>query len=314
MKRVRIAVVGAGAMARSVYLPALAAISEEVILDTVVDIDQVKAEWAKERYGFRRAAAHVSEVREGDVEAALVITPVREGLDAHYEPVMELCRRGIYVLCEKPLTLSRRRLEQMAAQPTLMPIFNRRFTPVYQQARRLFCGESLQCLYAQKSGRGPVTRELLTNSIHILDVMRWMAGEVREVEAMALSEDPKQELALGALLRFASGAVGIFHMSRGAGQWVERLEATGHGRTVCVEAPHLVRWAFEDKVEEYRPDLNRWIMPAEAKFGFTPCLQRFLAWVRGIEPEAGITGPDAAQSYYLADRILRTAGLPGLDE
>ncbi len=310
MDKVRVAVIGVGAIAKAVYLPFLASM-DQIILDTVVDIDPARAEWAKERYGFRQIRRNVAEV--ADVDAALVLTPVREGIDAHFEPVMDLCGKGLYVMCEKPLTLSRRRLDQMTAQPRLMPIFNRRFTPVYQKAHDFIDMESIQCLYAQKSGRGLITRELLTNSIHILDAMRWMAGDVQDVQVMQLSDNPKQEIALCALLRFASGAIGVFQMCRGAGMWIERLEATGHGRTVGVEAPHRVQIALNDKIEEHRPDINRWFMPAAEKFGFVAGVQNFLAWVRG-EGEPGITGSDAAKSYYLADKILRTAGLPGLDD
>jgi len=85
-EQVRVAVVGCGGIARQVYLPLLDA-SEKARITAIVDASPDVLEAMSDRYP--RATRHASaEGLDSDAhDCALVLTPIKEGIDAHYEPV-----------------------------------------------------------------------------------------------------------------------------------------------------------------------------------------------------------------------------------
>jgi myo-inositol 2-dehydrogenase/D-chiro-inositol 1-dehydrogenase len=63
----------------------------------------------------RTCWASATELDPDSCDCALVLTPVREGVDAHYEPVLALMQAGVPTLCEKPLSAELSRAEAMVA-------------------------------------------------------------------------------------------------------------------------------------------------------------------------------------------------------
>ncbi|MEA3401928.1 MAG: Gfo/Idh/MocA family oxidoreductase, partial [Armatimonadota bacterium] len=154
---------------------------------------------------------------------------------------------------------------------------------------------------AEKSGTGGIFREVVTNSIHVLDAMRWLCGEVEQLHGWCVSEGDT-DLRAAATMRFASGALGSFVMSRDAGTWIERVELHGEGRTAIVEAPHRAELIADGRREVWAPDQDRWQMPEHQRWGFATQLDHFLACVRGDE-EPHVSPRDALQSQRLAARV-----------
>ena len=258
------------------------------------------------RYPHATQHTSVAGLQRDRLDCALVLTPVSESVDGHYGPVMALMEFGLPTLCEKPLSSDYGRAEEMvaaaeAAGTLLVMSVNRRFTPVYVRARQFFDGRPVRLCIAEKHGNGPVFREPVTNSIHVLDAMRMMCGDSAQVAGWTAAQG-EMTLGAAAVIRFSGGAMGCYAASRGAGAWFERLAIHGEGRTAIVEAPHRVRMVAGGEETVYAPDAHGWLLPAGERWGFRPQLDHFLACVRG-EEEPHTTARDALASQKLAEQV-----------
>ena len=93
----RLALVGAGAVAEKRYLPAASGL-EELAVTHLVDLDLERARRLAAEHGVPHAAREVEEVLD-DVDAAVVATPP----STHRALATACLERGVHVLCEKPL-------------------------------------------------------------------------------------------------------------------------------------------------------------------------------------------------------------------
>jgi predicted dehydrogenase len=109
MQKVRCAVLGGGAVAQINHLPALSA-SQKAEAVVVVDLDAGRARAMAERFGVPGSATDYREVLD-QVEAAVVALPN----SLHAPVTVDLLRRGIHVLVEKPMALTVRECDEMIA-------------------------------------------------------------------------------------------------------------------------------------------------------------------------------------------------------
>lgn len=135
--KLRIAVIGGGAIAELYHLPALeknVATNGHVV---VVDTNAERLEGLKSKFEIK---ATLSDYRElaGQVDAVIVATPPA----SHFAICKWCLENGLHVLCEKPLTediAEARELVELAARNSLQLGVNqtRRFFPTYQKIREL---------------------------------------------------------------------------------------------------------------------------------------------------------------------------------
>ncbi|MEO6193379.1 MAG: Gfo/Idh/MocA family oxidoreductase [Thermoanaerobaculia bacterium] len=105
--KVRLAVVGCGAVAQIHHLPAIAA-SNRVEAAVLVDADEKRARALAERFGVPEVATDFKGL-PGKVEAAVVALP-----NSLHAPVsIDLLRRGVHVLVEKPMAMNVRECDEM---------------------------------------------------------------------------------------------------------------------------------------------------------------------------------------------------------
>ena len=98
--KVRLAVVGCGAVAQIHHVPAIAA-SDRVEAAVLVDADEKRARELAERFGVPEVATDYREL-PGQVDGAVVALP-----NSLHAPVsIELLRRGVHVLVEKPMAMT----------------------------------------------------------------------------------------------------------------------------------------------------------------------------------------------------------------
>ncbi len=98
--KVRLAVVGCGAVAQIHHVPAIAA-SSRVEAAVLVDADEKRARALAQQYGVPEVATDYREL-PGQVEGAVVALP-----NSLHAPVsIELLRRGVHVLVEKPMAMT----------------------------------------------------------------------------------------------------------------------------------------------------------------------------------------------------------------
>ena len=109
MQKVRLAVLGCGAVAQIHHLPAISA-SQCAEAAVLVDADPARARAIAERFGVPASATDYREVLDR-IDAAVVALPN----SLHAPVAADLLRRGIPVLVEKPMALSVRECDEMIA-------------------------------------------------------------------------------------------------------------------------------------------------------------------------------------------------------
>lgn len=302
---IRVAVIGCGGIAREIYLPLLDA-SNDAHVCACVDASEDARGALCERYPNASVLPDAADLDPDSCDCALVLTPVREGVDAHYDSVMALMQAGVPTLCEKPLSADFARAQAMVeeAESTgtlLLMSVNRRFAPVYRRAFEHFEGHEIAMCIAEKSGSGGIFREIVTNSLHVLDAMRWLCGEAAHLAGWMHSEG-ETDLRASVSMHFESGALGSFVMSRDAGRWIERLVLHGQNRTAIVDAPREVELVTEGDRVRWSPDQCCWQLSEAQRWGFAAQLEHFFACVRGDE-RPHVAARDALASHELAERV-----------
>ncbi|HVM60881.1 MAG TPA: bi-domain-containing oxidoreductase [Verrucomicrobiae bacterium] len=248
-------VIGAGNYAQGVLLPRFKA-SSDVTLRTVCTSTGVKAEKAKEKFGFETSTTNWRDVL-ADKAVNTVVIATRH--DLHAEIAIEALRAGKTVFCEKPLCLRAEELDEIAdaiqksGNSRLMVGFNRRFAPFASKVREL-AGPlvmryrvSVQPLPADHWINDPQTGggRILGEVCHFIDFLRFAArSRVVSVFAQGFGGENVQ-----VAVRFADGSVGsidYFNVAD-ADLGKEHFEAFGGGR-------HIVVDEFRDKgqAEEVR--------------------------------------------------------------
>jgi UDP-N-acetyl-2-amino-2-deoxyglucuronate dehydrogenase len=238
----RAVIIGIGAIAR-MHARALADIPGVSLVAASCRTEEKGRSFAEE-FGCTWHADAKAMIRREKPDLVTVATPS----GAHLEAVMAAVRRGVPVICEKPLEISLRRIDRMiaAAQKAQVPlgaIFPQRFNPVIQAVRGAALGGRFGQLAIAASevpwwrddayygpGRWQGTKALdgggalMNQSIHGVDALQWIAGATmpqlapweNPVEsAFALtavrSHDPERlevEDSCVAVLRFKNGALG----------------------------------------------------------------------------------------------------------
>jgi polar amino acid transport system substrate-binding protein len=236
-------VIGAGNYAQGVLLPQFKA-NADVTLHTVCTATGVKAEKAREKFGFESCTADWREV-VGDKSVNTVLVATRHGL--HAQIVCEALRAGKTVFCEKPLCLREEQLDEIikiineTGKTRLMVGFNRRFAPFADAPRKL----APPVVMRYRVSVQPLPREHWLNDpeigggrvigevCHFVDFLQFVArARFVSVFAQGFGGDNVQ-----VSLRFADGSVGaIDYFSVGdASLGKEYFEAFGGGKHVIVE-------------------------------------------------------------------------------
>jgi myo-inositol 2-dehydrogenase/D-chiro-inositol 1-dehydrogenase len=201
--------------------------------------------------GRARAMGSLGELL-AEADGVVIATPT----PTHPELVRAAVAAGVPVMCEKPLAMDRATLVEVAREVEggvpVMVAFPRRYDPAHQELRRrVAAGEAGRVHHLRAAGHdrvppppafvptsGGIWRDLL---IHDFDVMPWIAGE-RVVEVFATgsvlvdpvyAESGDADTAV-AVLRFASGALGVVTGARKNGQGYDfRLEVCGSRATLA---------------------------------------------------------------------------------
>jgi virulence factor len=310
-RKLRVGLVGAGAIAQVAELPALAA-QPGLTIAGVVTKTGATARENVERWPIERAYDSFEDMLEAArLDALFILTPKQ----SHTEFVVGALNFGLDVFCEKPLatTIADAQAMAEAAERTgkiLMVGFNRRYAEVYRRAHDEFAEQPPDFCVAQKNRVGSEYRATLENAIHMVDLMRWFCGEAESVAAHAVAHDPYAEEGTMALIRFTTGSVGVLVASRSAGEWDERVDLYGGLRSVRVVVPDAVSVTAggETRTVEMRPRANGWA-EVNTTMGFGPEVEHFLDCVK--ERRQPLTdGREAVKTQLLMEEILRAAGLP----
>ncbi len=224
---VRVGFLGAGLIA-TYHSKSLRHSGAPVVRAGVFDPDRERSE------AFAQASGHSVCESETDVFDSCDAVYICTWTSEHVRLVAEAARRGIHVFCEKPLAVDLTGAEQLALLVNAAGIVHQvglvlRFSPAFRLARSLVAdpaaGEVFNAVFRDdqfipiqghygSSWRADRTKAgagtLLEHSIHDVDLLRWLIGDIETVSAFTANRhelDGIEDVAV-ATLRFRNGALG----------------------------------------------------------------------------------------------------------
>ncbi|MGL4942962.1 MAG: Gfo/Idh/MocA family protein [Thermoguttaceae bacterium] len=232
--------------------------------------DQVPA--AADAFATREkcvAATSLEElVRNPEIQIVTVTTPS----GAHLEPALAAARARRHVIIEKPLEVTPARCQQIIDAcnengVTVTTIFQSRFHEASRTLKRavdagrfgkLTLGSAFvrwfrtQQYYDSGAWRGTWELDgggaLMNQAIHSLDLLIWLMGDVRRVQAstaLLAHERIAVEDTAVATLEFANGALGVIEASTASYPgYLKRVEISGSHGSAVLEEEDIVKWDF----------------------------------------------------------------------
>ena len=279
----KIAIIGAGGIARKAYFPLLGCWPGIEITGlyshTQETIDQVSREW-----GFTNGTTDINHILESKPDAAIVLSST----ETHYHFCRLFLENGVDVYSEKSLTPTSKEsfeLGQIAEkQNRILAVgFNRRYALLYRQAKEIFGNRRIQFALFQKhrSGQGDETlfKLYLDDIIHQIDLARYYCGELK---AVSTSYTMQNDMVAGAVsaMEIPGGGQCVIAASKFSGAWQETATLHGEGMTVHVDAFERLTVSYNDHEEVYGTDRpGKWIRDMRER-GFQGQLEHFFECVR----------------------------------
>jgi len=214
-------------------------------------------------------------LQDADINIVTIATPS----GAHLEPCSLAAIAGMHIICEKPVEINTKRIQQIlnicAEQNVqISGIYNRRFFPAIQylkdaiQNQRFgtisLCEAQIKWYRSQEyydSGAWRGTKNLdgggvlMNQGIHTIDLLLYLMGRVKRLTASiaTLSHDRIEvEDTAVALLEFESGARGVIQGSTSC--WSStghpaEIHICGDKGSVFLSDDHFRVWDFKDKLD-----------------------------------------------------------------
>ncbi len=270
-KEIRVGMIGYGQMGR-IHTYAYRSIPLyydgqpcKITLKCVCDANEALARKGVEQAGFESSTTdYRALVERKDIDVVNICTPNR----LHKDAAIAALQNGKHVYCEKPLAFDEAEAREIVAVADQSGMKHQitaeyRFIPAIMKAKELinadFVGRvfHFRGLYLHAGYIDPkrprewrLQKEVIGGGVlvdlgpHILDIMRYLVGEVEEVSVMMetffkerpMPENPKKmgkvevEDAITALMKMSNGALGFAEMSRVATGAEDEMRFEIHGQ------------------------------------------------------------------------------------
>lgn len=312
MDHLRVGFIGCGRHATKMLYPSLHLAGLDLV--AVCDLDESKARRNAGWFGAERVYSdHLRMLEKESLEAVLVCTSPA----THAALVTDCIENKLPVFVEKPpaLNLEQVKALQSMSQTAGVPVMvgtMKRHALIYRRMQEIMQSSDfgrISAIQAKmavgwKNGNGYAL--LLDMGIHMLDLLRFLMGEVEELSYYKTDEDDTH-ISYAIALRFVSGAVGTLFLSD-QHLWErsnERVEITGQGQFVVAEnLIHLEHYLPGGDILGWEPG---WSIPNDENLshfivGYAGELQSFANSIRqGLEPHANLE--DACEAYRLIKLI-----------
>ncbi|WNR42078.1 Gfo/Idh/MocA family protein [Paenibacillus roseipurpureus] len=239
MKQIGVALIGCGAIS-GVHLRAISEIPTAKLI-AVVDTNENLAKATAESYGCAYYTDYVDMLANPDVDVVHITT-------AHYQHApmaIDALKAGKHVLTEKPMAESKAAAQSMLqaaetySQVQLGVIFQNRYNPASRLMKKavesselgkLLCLKGIvtwnrTAAYYETAWKGKWATEgggaLINQSIHTLDLLQWLGGEVSSVKG-TMSNDSLEDVievedTVHVHLTYKNGATAVFYATNAYG-------------------------------------------------------------------------------------------------
>jgi len=242
--KIKVAVIGAGGIARNVHLPSLHDM-QDVSLVAICDIVKERAEQMAEQYGIPRVYTSYQEMLAQEKLDAVFVLVEPSNL---FHVVWNCLDAGLHTFMEKPPGITLYQTESLLrktneAQRILQVGFNRRHIPLVRQVKELV---EQRTRITQVEGcflkfglaafdRGGLSA-FMSDTIHAIDLMRWLAGGTAESAALVVGQhDDVVVNAWNGVCRFDNGVMGILKANYKTGGRIHRFEIHGPGMSAYID-------------------------------------------------------------------------------
>ena len=314
MTKIKIGFLGAGYIA-GVHASILAR-DERIQITAVHDV--VKKRGQNFAGAIGASLAHSTSEVLAMCDAIYVTTPNTK----HTELAILAAESGKHVFCEKPMATDlddARRV--VAAAKKSKYVFqvghNRRFAPVYAELKQILSTTHRAHSAHVKMNRGELLNPdwvgnpkitggfLYETTIHMFDMLRFLFGEVKTLQAVGSSHEYPETDDFSVLLTFASGMHATLASSADA-SWLfpfERVEVFCHHSTIVTrEMESLI---YSEGLEGWHVERSMHQLSKEEKWGYAQEDRAFIDSIAGGLPPA-VTAYDGYKSVELVDTVYES--------
>ena len=172
--------------------------------------------------------------------------------------------------------------------------------------------------YYRRPGKGSWKTEgggaLIGQAIHQVDLLRWLAGPVREVAGMwqlGARHAIESEDVVNAVVRYASGATGVLQASTAFWPgYPERIELHGMAGTAVISGDKLTRWDVERDYGDPAPVVGQTASGASDPMAISlePFERQFRDFGESIATgrKPVVSGEEGYQALKLVDAVYRS--------
>ena len=271
MREISIGIIGAGGISR-LHAQAIGTL-ENVRLAGFCDSYFEFAQKRAEEFNTKAYESVEAMLSDSGVDAVIIATP--SGL--HRESALAAANAGKHVLCEKPLEINTRRIDDIIEaceknKVKLGCIFQMRVSSAVAELRRAMqsgrFGKMLlasavmrwyreNSYYDSSSWRGTLKYDgggaLINQAVHMVDALLFVNGDVESVSAFSgtFTHNIEVEDNLCATLKYRNGSFGTIEVSTScAPGFPRRMEFSGEYGTVTIEEDKISRWEFVEKIAD----------------------------------------------------------------
>ena len=241
--KIKVAFVGCGKHATENLYPALKYAYMDLVSVCAKHLENARRQALF--FGARSAYDDYKEMLSKEKIDALIVC-VNPAL--HYEIAVEALQKGVRVFVEKPpapgIKEARDMLElSKKSDKFLMVGFNKRFGPVYKEAKNLIARGDLggidSILIRAYVGPTKDEKTLLTEvGIHYIDLLRFFGGDIKEFKVRKKIDRDKATLVI--VCEFIQGTIGTLQLSNNY-SWAkpgERIELLGQESLLIIDDCH----------------------------------------------------------------------------
>ncbi len=270
-----------GGIAHKAYLPILA--SWEGIELALCSRSEESVRRVQQQYRIQRGTTRLEELIAMGPRAVFVLTPSK----THERLSRELLEGGVDVFLEKPATLHSQETQALAeladrSERILMVGFNRRYAPLHVRGRQMWqertVGMALFEKHRPETFHPDLQHQLIDDSIHHIDVLRFFCGEGQVVSSVQYTS-PDRLLGAASTVALERGGYAMVLTSLQAGRWQETYTLHGGNQSMIIDA--FARLRFMGKEEELVQEetyASSWLTTLEGR-GFKGEVAHFMECV-----------------------------------